>query len=599
MSLIALAIVVALAVITAAVLILLARTRARERRLRALLREVPATTVVMLDRDLKIEAVLGAEAPPEGDAEIVGEPLERVLPAEAAAQLSREYQAVLDGDKRAFDFVSPGSGATLSVHAGPRYERGELVGVVAITQDVSEQRRAEHDRSTEAHRRYLILDAMNEAYVATDGSGVVTGWNRAAAETFGWSAREAIGRNVMDLIIPESDHRDLLAMLERRLPDSPASGRHDIRAERGALHRDGREFTVELNATLVEVDGETMLLSLMHDITRRKRAEADLRQHASDVEAIAEAVGELARSTVASDARRSICRAAARIAGADAGILFEPDASGTGLRVTAAEGADVLGEVVQFTERSGAVAAFSSREQLFASEHSDHPSVSQSVLQGTQAGSALWIPIEHDREAVGVIAVAWWERIESLPDRVERVMGVISAEASVAIERARLLERLERMARTDELTGLTNRRAWDDELSRELLRAGRDRAPLAVAMLDLDRFKDYNDMHGHQAGDRLLKEAAGAWKQVLRETDLLARYGGEEFSVALPGCNREQGEQLVERLRSLTPGAESCSAGLAFWDGVESAETLVGRADAALYRAKEAGRDQTVRAEPA
>ena len=118
-------------------------------------------------------------------------------------------------------------------------------------------------------------------------------------------------------------------------------------------------------------------------------------------------------------------------------------------------------------------------------------------------------------------------------------MGVISAEAAVAIERAALLDRLERMARTDELTGLTNRRAWDLELARELVRADRDDAPLAIAMLDLDRFKDYNDRLGHQAGDRLLKEAAGAWRGVLRETDLLARYGGEEFAIALPGCDRE------------------------------------------------------------
>ena len=68
-------------------------------------------------------------------------------------------------------------------------------------------------------------------------------------------------------------------------------------------------------------------------------------------------------------------------------------------------------------------------------------------------------------------------------------------------------------------------------------------------MIDLDRFKDYNDRHGHQAGDRLLREAASSWRAVLRETDLLARYGGEEFAVAFPGCEREHAQQLVERLR--------------------------------------------------
>ena len=173
-------------------------------------------------------------------------------------------------------------------------------------------------------------------------------------------------------------------------------------------------------------------------------------------------------------------------------------------------------------------------------------------------------------------------------------MGVIAAEAAVAIERAALLDRLERMARTDELTGLINRRAWDEEVAREVSRADREQAPLAIAMLDLDLFKLYNDRLGHQAGDRLLKEAAGAWRGVLRETDLIARYGGEEFAVALPGCDTALATILIERLRAVTPEGQSCSAGLASWDGEESADELLGRADAALYKAKQGGRDQTV-----
>jgi diguanylate cyclase (GGDEF)-like protein len=208
--------------------------------------------------------------------------------------------------------------------------------------------------------------------------------------------------------------------------------------------------------------------------------------------------------------------------------------------------------------------------------------------------SILWVPVHDGDDALGVIAVAWRERVEELPERLANVMSVIGAEAAVAIERAGMLDRLERMARTDDLTGLINRRAWDDELNREVVRATREGTPLAVAMLDLDRFKLYNDRHGHQAGDRLLREAASAWRSVLRETDLLARYGGEEFAVALPGCDAETASHLVERLRAITPEGESCSAGLACWDGRESPDDLVGRADRALYAAKQSGRDRTI-----
>ena len=143
-----------------------------------------------------------------------------------------------------------------------------------------------------------------------------------------------------------------------------------------------------------------------------------------------------------------------------------------------------------------------------------------------------------------MITIGWNSKVPAPTQRLERLMSLIAAEAGVAIERAALLDRLERMAHTDDLTGLINRRAWDLELEREVGRARRNDNPLAVAMLDLDRFKAYNDRHGHQAGDRVLREAASAWRTVLRDTDLLARYGGEEFAVALPGCDLEQAGHL-------------------------------------------------------
>ena len=105
-----------------------------------------------------------------------------------------------------------------------------------------------------------------------------------------------------------------------------------------------------------------------------------------------------------------------------------------------------------------------------------------------------------------------------------------------------------RLARTDALTRMANRRAWDDELPRELARAARSGEPLCVALLDLDHFKAYNDQHGHQAGDRLLKAAAAAWQGRLRKSDPLARYGGEEFALLLPDCGLASGMEIAERL---------------------------------------------------
>jgi diguanylate cyclase (GGDEF)-like protein len=120
-----------------------------------------------------------------------------------------------------------------------------------------------------------------------------------------------------------------------------------------------------------------------------------------------------------------------------------------------------------------------------------------------------------------------------------------------------------------------------------------------VVMLDLDRFKEFNDREGHQAGDRMLKLCASAWASQLRATDILARYGGEEFSLVLPGCSLPDGRVLMERLREMTPEGQTVSAGIAVWNGAEAALELVGRADTALYEAKRAGRDRVVTAEAA
>jgi diguanylate cyclase (GGDEF)-like protein len=156
-----------------------------------------------------------------------------------------------------------------------------------------------------------------------------------------------------------------------------------------------------------------------------------------------------------------------------------------------------------------------------------------------------------------------------------------------ATEISRLVSRLQGLARTDPLTGVPNRRVWEEELPRELDRARRMGTALCVAMIDLDHFKAYNDRFGHQAGDRVLKDAASAWQTQVRPTDLLARYGGEEFMLLLPTCALGDAIQIVERLQAATP-LVTCSIGMASWDFRESPQELVERADQALYAARAA-----------
>jgi diguanylate cyclase (GGDEF)-like protein len=156
----------------------------------------------------------------------------------------------------------------------------------------------------------------------------------------------------------------------------------------------------------------------------------------------------------------------------------------------------------------------------------------------------------------------------------------------------RQARQLDSLAHLDGLTGVPNRRSWDEALTHELAAARRSGATVVAGLVDLDYFKRFNDTYGHQAGDLLLKEAAAVWRAQLRDADRLARYGGEEFGLLLTGLPAAEARDIVERLRAVTPRGQTFSAGLAEWDGTEDADALLRRADEALYRAKETGRDR-------
>jgi diguanylate cyclase (GGDEF)-like protein len=193
-----------------------------------------------------------------------------------------------------------------------------------------------------------------------------------------------------------------------------------------------------------------------------------------------------------------------------------------------------------------------------------------------------------------------------ITDGLAIAVGSLALVLLVVTRMAQLLRQLEQQSRkvrelshTDELTGLPNRRAWTVELPRAIEHARRQGVALSVAMLDLDHFKLFNDTYGHPAGDRLLKAAGAAWQERLRGVDYLARYGGEEFLVLLPDAEATRAVEVVDRLRVGTPLGQTFSAGVATWDGRETSEELVARADAALYRAKQAGRNRTLESETA
>ena len=191
--------------------------------------------------------------------------------------------------------------------------------------------------------------------------------------------------------------------------------------------------------------------------------------------------------------------------------------------------------------------------------------------------------------SIGLLVAALWGMVIYLIVEI-RQRG--EAEMNLAI-----------LASTDELTGLANRRKFDETLTREWRRALRKRRPLALMMLDADLFKEYNDQHGHQAGDRLLQTIGQAMgTSTKRATDLATRYGGDEFSILLPGTPLEEAIRVAERVRDcltelchakgVTEGHLSIGVAAVVPEHGETYGVLLAAVDQALYRAKEARRNR-------
>ncbi|HYP23105.1 MAG TPA: sensor domain-containing diguanylate cyclase [Actinomycetota bacterium] len=217
------------------------------------------------------------------------------------------------------------------------------------------------------------------------------------------------------------------------------------------------------------------------------------------------------------------------------------------------------------------------------------------------ARDLLVTPLIADGNQLGVLVVEQRRRGHRLERRVLSTIGQFSSHAALALRNAWLLEEVRKMADTDGLTGLANRRSFEDALDGEVARALRTGEQLTLVLLDIDYFKDLNDRYGHQVGDGVLRATGAALRDASREFDTAARYGGEEFVVLLPGCSSDQAIAAAERLRAAVAAVDedvaiTASAGVATLPlNASDAAGLVRAADQALYDSKRRGRDVTTR----
>jgi diguanylate cyclase (GGDEF)-like protein len=222
-------------------------------------------------------------------------------------------------------------------------------------------------------------------------------------------------------------------------------------------------------------------------------------------------------------------------------------------------------------------------EDIYADERIPHE-----AYRPTFVKSLVMVPIRRV-DPLGAIGMYWASQHQATEQEIGLAQALADSTA-VAMEHVKALGELKEaaaLAETDPLTGLPNRRAWDEVLASAI---GSGIRQLCVAAIDIDRFKECNDSEGHQAGDKLLRDAAESWRQVLRNGDIIARCGGDEFAVLMPDCDTEKAKGICDRLCRALPEGKSASIGVTQWNGQEDAEALLARADQALYEAKQSGR---------
>jgi two-component system cell cycle response regulator len=219
------------------------------------------------------------------------------------------------------------------------------------------------------------------------------------------------------------------------------------------------------------------------------------------------------------------------------------------------------------------------------------------------AVNVMVIPMSAEGTPVGALVVELGEGVAGrLERRVLSVAEQLASHAGLALSSAWLLEEVGRLAVTDSLTGLANRRALEREATRFTARAVRRGEPLSLVMLDVDHFKALNDTFGHQTGDEVLREVALTLQRAARSEDIVARYGGEEFAVLMPGCDEDEAAAAAERLRRAVQDDGSSppvtiSGGVATYtpggDGTPlDLHDLLRGADLALYVSKRGGRNR-------
>ncbi|MFN2381006.1 MAG: diguanylate cyclase [Guyparkeria sp.] len=482
--------------------------------------------------------------------------------AEAARDRIKEAvkrgQALFDWQHRRLDGQDFPAEVMLS-----RIDTPEGTVLEVLIRDVSDRWAAEASRD----RVLAILDATPDMVLISGRDGQLMYMNPTGLRLLG----EDTDRTGLSTSLPEWIRREAIWELVhpewawRRIHEEalPAAERAGVwQGETALLDREGREIPVsQIVIAHYDQDEVTHFSSILHDISEAKRIEGQLRERIKELGTLRDVI------VLTTDDERSLQALLDDCANRLPAGWTSPQR--TAVRI-----------------RAGGLKAVS--EPFFETEHRQHAEIDDPE-----------IPVDLE-----VFFDSGQAPVPSLPEEGE-LLESIARQLHNALARRVTQQKLERLATHDHLTGLHNRISLSKWLEQSRAENARYTTPFSLIMLDIDHFKAVNDRFGHQAGDEVLRELVRRVNQCLRESDVHGRWGGEEFLVLAPHTNTQGAAEMAERLREAVAqspfdsvGPVTISLGVANYEAGETVERLEGRVDKALYRAKEAGRNRVVVAEP-
>lgn len=445
-----------------------------------------------------------------------------------------------------------------------------------VEQRTAQLRQREQElRGTHGQLRSVLNAATQVAIIATDLRGVITTFNAGAEQMLGFEAQEVLGHLTLESLhlAPELEARaaQLSAILGKRIAPAQAmlvdsaDAVHEAR-EWTLVRKDGSQLTVNMLATVLLDEHGLWVghLAICLDVTEQKRA----------YEALA------ARD-------RLLKKLSAHVPGGIFQFILEPN--DVSRFIYASDGIRDIYEIEPGVLQQDARKVFERIHPL------DVERVRESIRLST-------LQLSHWREEYRVQLPhrgLRWVRGEATPEELAGGGTLWHGYVSDISDLKRVEEELRALSITDSLTGIHNRRYFQDRLKAEMIRVKRASGALSVIMFDIDHFKRINDQHGHAVGDEVLKELCRRISQRLRRTDVFCRLGGEEFVVLCASTDGSQAFsvalELWQALRGEPMegvGTVTASFGVASWRVEEGVDSLLLRADSGVYAAKQAGRDR-------